>query len=84
MSIYMDKVKIKFSFINKFSTFKNIVILVSQLTVLPSSNKVFITSIIIIIPLDGARGRHYSEKENLALEKYQQIIKMRNGQKGIC
>jgi hypothetical protein len=51
--------------------------------VLPSSNKVFITGI-IIIPLDGARGRHYSEKENLALEKYQQIIKMRNGQKGIC
>ena len=83
MSIYMDKIKIKFSFINKFSTFKNIVILVSQLTVLPSSNKVFITGI-IIIPLDGARGRHYSEKENLALEKYQQIIKMRNGQKGIC
>jgi hypothetical protein len=30
MSIYMDKIKIKFSFINKFSTFKNIVILVSQ------------------------------------------------------
>ena len=83
MSIYMDKIKIKFSFINKFSTFKNIVILVSQLTVLPSSNKVFITGI-IIIPLDGARGPHYSEKENLALEKYQQIIKMRNGQKGIC
>ena len=28
MSIYMDKIKIKFSFINKFSTFKYIVILV--------------------------------------------------------
>ena len=30
MSIYMDKIKIKFSFINKFNTFKNIVILVFQ------------------------------------------------------
>jgi hypothetical protein len=28
--MYIDKIKIKFSFINKFSTFKNIVIFVSQ------------------------------------------------------
>jgi hypothetical protein len=31
MAIYMDKIKIKFYFINEFSTFKNIVILVEEL-----------------------------------------------------